>query len=95
MWISTATAMSARAAMPPSDDAIRAVLVALAAERGGDKSFCPSDAARRIGGDWRAMMPEIRRVASEMQEAGLLRATQKGAPVDPRRARGPIRLRGV
>jgi hypothetical protein len=34
-------------------------------------------------------MPEVRRVAATLP----LVATQKGAPVDPLTARGPIRLR--
>lgn len=62
--------------------------MALAEARGPGKTFCPSEAARRLSDDWRALMPEIRRVA-----AGLgLQATQKGHPVDPLTARGPIRL---
>jgi hypothetical protein len=55
----------------PSDEAIAAVLMALAAGRGG--SFCPSEAAG---------------LAAE----GRLVVTQKGLPVDPATARGPIRL---
>ncbi|WP_245904274.1 DUF3253 domain-containing protein [Roseicyclus mahoneyensis] len=61
----------------------------LAQQRGAGASFCPSEAARALSDDWRPLMPEVRRVA-----AGLpLVATQKGAPVDPMTARGPIRLR--
>ncbi len=71
-----------------SDDAIAAVLMELAAARGAGKTFCPSEAARALSEDWRALMPDVRRVA-----AGLpLIATQGGVPVDPVVARGPIRL---
>lgn len=71
------------------DADIAACLMELAARRGADKSFCPSDAARALAAEWRPLMPAVRRVA-----AGLpLLATQKGAPVDPVSARGPIRLR--
>lgn len=71
------------------DDAeIAAALLALAAERGAGKSFCPSEAARRLSDDWRPLMPEIRRVGADLG----LRATQKGEPVDPRVAKGPIRF---
>ena len=60
----------------------------LARARGPGKTFCPSEAARQIRTEWRGLMPDVRRVA-----AGLpLRATQKGAPIDPVTAIGPIRL---
>ena len=74
--------------MTPTDDEIAATLLALAAERGPGKSFCPSEAARRLSPDWRALMPELRRVAASLP----LIATQRGVPVDPVTARGPIRL---
>ena len=72
----------------PSDAEIAAVLLELAAERAPDKTFCPSEAARRLSDDWRPLMPEVRRVADGLP----LQATQKGAPVDLRTAKGPIRL---
>jgi hypothetical protein len=71
----------------PDDAQIAAVLRALAAQRTGG-SFCPSEAARALAQDWRPLMSEVRRVAAEIG----LRATQKGVPVDPLTARGPIRL---
>ena len=71
----------------PDDDEIAAVLQGLAAERMG-KTFCPSEAARRLSDDWRPLMPEVRRVAALLP----LVATQKGRQVDPLTARGPIRL---
>ena len=75
--------------MPPTDAEITDTLMALAQARGRRKSFCPSEAARRLAKDWRPLMPDVRRVA-----AGLpLVATQKGKEVDPLGARGPIRLR--
>lgn len=71
-----------------TDDEIAGALMALAAQRGTGKSFCPSEVARALAVDWRPLMPEVRRVA-----AGLpLIATQRGATVDPATARGPIRL---
>lgn len=73
--------------------ALRALLLGLAAERAGRGSFCPSEAARELGGDWRARMDEVRQVAAALQAEGWLQATQAGVPVDPLAARGPIRLR--
>ncbi|TKA96375.1 DUF3253 domain-containing protein [Cereibacter changlensis] len=76
----------------PSDEAIRAVLMDLAHRRGRGKTFCPSEAAREIGGDWRGLMPAVRAVAGALQDEGSLQASQGGKPVDPRTAEGPIRL---
>lgn len=72
------------------DHVIRAALIDLALQRGRGKSFCPSEAARALAPDWRPLMHEVRRVAASLPE---LEATQKGRPVDPLTAKGPIRLR--
>ena len=85
----TRTKAFAAAVTARSDEAIAAVLMDLARERGAEKTFCPSDAARRLSADnWRALMPDIRRVAASLP----LLATQKGRAIDPLTARGPIRL---
>lgn len=71
-----------------TDDEIAHVLMRLARERGAGRTFCPSEVARALAGDWRGLMPRVRKVA-----AGLpLEATQKGVPIDPVAAKGPIRL---
>ena len=73
----------------PTDDQIAHALLTLATARGPGKTLCPSEAARRLApDDWRPLMPQVRRVAAALP----LRATQKGQPVDPLTARGPIRL---
>ena len=74
--------------MTPSDKAIADGLLDLAHQRGVGKTFCPSEAARRLSDDWRPLMPEVRRVAATLD----LVATQKGQTVDPVTAKGPIRL---
>lgn len=79
--------------MPPSAEAIRAAILEVALRGGAGGSFCPSEPARALGGDWRASMPAIRHEAARMQDEGLILATQKGAPVRADAARGPIRLR--
>lgn len=86
------TPTPASGAVTPSDNTIRAALLALAQARGAGKSFCPSEVARTLSDDWRPLMPAIRAVASVLQTEGLLVATQKGRPVHPEHARGPIRL---
>jgi hypothetical protein len=79
--------------MTPSDEAIRAAILTLALARGAGRSLCPSEPARALAADWRAVMPEVRRVAAAMAAAGEIVATQRGTVVDAARARGPIRLR--
>lgn len=69
------------------DEVIAAALMALAKER-APRTFCPSEAARRLVPDWRPLMVQVRRVAAVLP----LDATQKGRPVDPLTATGPIRL---
>jgi hypothetical protein len=78
--------------VPIDDETIAAVLGDIAIARGPGKSFCPSEAARRLAADWRPLMDDVRRVAARMVADGRLRATQEGHEVDPARARGPIRL---
>ena len=75
--------------MTPSDKGIAAVLTDLTLRRGRGKSFCPSEAAKALSPDWRALMPDVRRVAAGHPD---VMATQGGVPVDPVTARGPIRL---
>lgn len=74
-----------------SDDTIAKALRRMASER-GTSTFCPSETARALAEDWRPLMPEIRRVAAALCEAGELRCTQRGQPAYPLSARGPIRL---
>ena len=56
------------------------------------KSLCPSEVARALSDDWRSLMCDIRRVAQDMSDRGLLRTAQKGRTVNAQAARGPIRL---
>ncbi len=71
-------------------DRVRAAIMDLALQRGRGKSLCPSEVAKALSPDWRPLMPEVRRVAADIAE---IVATQNGVEVDPRTARGPIRLR--
>lgn len=75
-----------------NDSAIRDSLVRLGHVRGEGKSFCPSEVARELSDDWRPLMPAVRQVAGALVDEGQLICTQRGISVDPRAARGPIRL---
>ena len=76
---------------PLTDAAIRQALLDLAAER-RHATFCPSEAARRLAGDWRPLMPRVRAVAADLIGENRLRCLQNGRTVDIQAARGPIRL---
>ncbi len=81
--------------MTARDERIAAVIFELLDQRASGATICPSDAARALERDefaWRALMPEVRRVAAELAQAGSLRVTAHGEDVDARKARGPIRL---
>lgn len=80
------------------DMALEAAILALLAERGAGKTICPSEAARRVApgedrADWEPLMEPARAAARRLQAAGRLVITQHGHPVDPSRAKGPIRLK--
>jgi hypothetical protein len=77
----------------PNQREIERCLLALAAERGLTKTFCPSEAARRLAPDtWREWMPQVRAEAIRLVSAGKLRCTQRGHEVNPMAARGPLRF---
>ena len=74
---------------------IEAAILALAGHRGPDKTICPSDAARAIGGDsWRSVMPAAQDVARALARVGEVEVSQKGGVLDPAEPwKGPIRIR--
>lgn len=72
---------------------IEAAIRTLLRHRGVDKTICPSDVARVVGGEnWRKWMATVRTTALALAEAGELEVRQKGKVVPPANLRGPIRL---
>lgn len=72
---------------------ISRLILDLTAERGPEKSVCPSEVARQLDPeDWRALMPQVREVAGKLQAEGKIHITQGGEKVDIRAVTGPIRL---
>ena len=76
--------------------ALEAELLRLAAERGPDKTACPSEAARAVAGShpdqWGRLMTPIRTIAVRLANEGRLIITRKGKPVDPNDFRGVWRI---
>jgi hypothetical protein len=82
---------------PPEqlDQRIGSTVRALLARRGPERSICPSDAARVVGGEtWRDTMDAVRAVARDLARSGEVRLTSGSIEVDPDgEVRGPIRIR--
>jgi len=85
-----------------TDSQLEAAILELLAERGAnggkDKTICPSEAAKLVGGkatrhDWESLMAPARAAARRLVAQGRILITQKGRIVDPSTAKGPIRLR--
>lgn len=63
-------------------------------KRRSGKTICPSEVARAVATEtWRDLMDDVRAVACQLADEGAIEVLQSGDVVDPRRARGPIRLR--
>ncbi|MDT3402503.1 DUF3253 domain-containing protein [Mucilaginibacter terrae] len=76
------------------NDTISKTILAMATERGADKTICPSEVARTMfDTHWRKYMDEVRQAAIELQRKGKVSITQKGEPVDVNHIRGPIRIK--
>lgn len=81
----------------PTDDGradrLAAAMRTLLRHRDPDKTICPSDAARVVGGSaWRQVMEPARAVARMLADAGVVEVRQHGRPVAIEGARGPVRL---
>lgn len=77
-----------------SEEKAREAILELLAERGAEKTICPSDAARALAGErFRPEMETVRDAARRLVREGRIEVTQKGEPVDLDSARGPVRLR--
>ncbi|MET9880633.1 DUF3253 domain-containing protein [Actinacidiphila glaucinigra] len=80
-----------------TDQRLERAILELLDRRAPTATICPSDAARAVyeGDDdgWRALMEPARRAARRLATAGEVEITQAGRPVDPDKARGPIRIR--
>lgn len=81
---------------PIDQAALRREILALAESRGAEKTFCPSDVARRLSEDWRPLMGDLRDAARELAREGRVRVSQKGHTLSPDSPwQGAIRLQQV
>jgi hypothetical protein len=77
----------------PTDRALERAITELLTHRAATATICPSEAARAVGGDdWRALLEPARAAARRLEARGQVVISQRGRPVDPSTARGPIRI---
>jgi len=76
------------------DLALEAAIQSLLEARAPDATICPSEAARRVGGEtgWRELMEAARAAARRLVARGVVVILQRGQVVDPEAARGPLRV---
>jgi Protein of unknown function (DUF3253) len=79
----------------PSNAQIEAAVLVITQQRGDTSTACPSEVARALSTDhWRALMPQVRAVASRLAQRGVIEIAQRGQAVSPIGPwKGPIRLR--
>ncbi|MEM7701453.1 MAG: DUF3253 domain-containing protein [Pseudomonadota bacterium] len=68
-------------------------ILALLTQRGPGKTICPSEAARLIAGpdgDWRGEMERVHAASDALLNAGDIRLSWQGKPIEKRR--GPYRI---
>lgn len=76
------------------DSSILPTILSVAAQRGPEKTTCPSEIARMLfPDDWRNHMKDIVDVAIELHNQGKVLITQKGIPIDVNHIKGPIRIK--
>lgn len=81
-----------------TDAALESAILELLAERGRDKTICPSEAAKLVGGkdqrrDWESLMEPARAAARRLVARERIVIMQGGRIVDGSTAKGPIRLK--
>lgn len=81
-----------------ADKALEAAILELLAERGSDKTICPSEAAKLAGGktqrkNWESLMEPARAAARRLVAEQKIVIMQGGKVVDGSTAKGPIRLK--
>ncbi len=73
---------------------IRRCILAQVRAHGLEKTICPSEVAKELGGaEWRSLMPAVRAVGFDLVKTGEIQVTQRGQVVDPAHVKGAIRFR--
>lgn len=78
--------------------ALEAAILSLLHDRSPQKTICPSEAAKLVGGTaslnaWQPLMEPARAAARRLVAQGRIVILQRGRLADPATAKGPIRLK--
>lgn len=86
--------MQDRQTTRPSEEAVETAILAVAARPDAARTVSPEEVARSVATDpdWQSLMPQVRRCAVRLAQAGRLVIYRKGKPVDPADFRGVYRL---
>ena len=81
-----------------TDRQLEKAILSLLEDRNPAATICPSEAARVVAGgsdteQWRRLMPAARNAARRLFNQDKVIIMQKGIPVEPSTARGPIRIK--
>lgn len=83
----------------PSSDSLASgvveqAILALAAASGPGRTIAPADVAQQVapGENWQRALPQVRRSAVALAQAGRLLIYRKGKVIDPAELRGVYRL---
>lgn len=68
-------------------------IMSLLAQRGPEKTICPSELLEGEDKQNKALMEEVRESARQLALRGEIEITQKGEVLDPSAIKGPIRLK--
>ncbi|HHP7235270.1 MAG TPA: DUF3253 domain-containing protein [Desulfobacterales bacterium] len=87
-----------RNGLKPIDRRLEKAILELLGDRASGASICPSEAARRLRppdaeDSWRELMQPVRNAARRLAASNRIVFLQAGRPVDPSRAKGPVRLK--
>ena len=75
---------------------ISTAILSVAAQRGAEKSTCPSEIARMLfPDDWRNHMKDVVDIAVDLHHLNKVAITQKGMSIDVDHIKGPIRIKIV
>lgn len=79
--------------MSSDDNEPRNTILKLLSERDADKTICPSEAARAIGGaHWRDLMPTVHAAARTLADEGVVELRQGGERVGTDGIVGPYQI---